>query len=106
MEELCTRCPHISEFIFRNLDNRSLVTCRLVNKQWMGFIDNTKIIWIRMISKYIATENGKLHENWKLIVKKVPLDVIKELAKVSSKHSFINNPLWFLSCDNMDTFRD
>ena len=92
MEELCARCPHISVFIFKNLDNRSLVTCRLVNKQWMSFIDDTKTIWIRMICKCIATENSNTvnqHEGeWTKVFKKTPVRIIKEMAISICKNNF------------------
>ena len=92
MEEICLRFPTVSILIFRNLDNRSLVTCRLVNKQWMGFIDNTKTIWIRMIYKCIATENSNVvnqHEDeWTKVFKKTPVRIIKEMAISVCKNNF------------------
>ena len=117
MEEICLRFPTVSILIFRNLDNRSLVTCRLVNKQWMGFIDNTKTIWIRMIYKCIATENGNIvnqhEEEWTKVFRKTPVRIIKEMAISVCKYQFHvpfnftkSSPLHIaVLTENLDIFR-
>ena len=95
MEEICLRFPTVSILIFKNLDNRSLVACRLVNKQWMSFIDNTKTIWIRMIYKCIAIEKNNIvnqhEEEWTKVFKKTPVRIIKEMAISVCKNNF-NTP--------------
>ena len=42
MEEVLWRFPHIGEQIFKNLSNKNLVKCKLVNKSWYHFINNQK----------------------------------------------------------------
>ena len=49
MEDIFLRFDHISNKIFNNLDNQSLVTCRLVNKTWLSYLQDSKILWIRII---------------------------------------------------------
>ena len=52
IEEIFTRFPDLSECIFIRLDDRSLASCREVNKTWKGFVDIQRIYWIRKIMKY------------------------------------------------------
>ena len=52
IEEIFARFPHLSEAIFVRLDDRSLASCREVNKTWQEFVDSQRIYWIRKILKY------------------------------------------------------
>ena len=70
------RFSHIADKIFDNLDNDSLVTCRLVNKTWFSFIEDSKLLWLRIIKT--CTGNQVF---WKVIVEKAPTDILKELSK-------------------------
>merc|ERR1719273_1794990 len=54
MEEFFLRFPHICLMIFDTLDNQTLVKCRLVSKKWKSCIDGEKIVWLRMIQKFIG----------------------------------------------------
>jgi len=53
--ETCLKIPHVREIIFTNLDNRSLLSCRLVNINLKIFVDTDKILWTRIIEAYAAS---------------------------------------------------
>ena len=57
MEDLFLRFDHISNKIFNNLDNQSLVTCRLVNKTWLSYLEDSKLLWIRIIQKCTGNQS-------------------------------------------------
>ena len=42
MEEVIARFPHLAEYIFNSLSNKTLADCRKVNKAWKGFIDSER----------------------------------------------------------------
>ena len=42
MEEVIARFPHLAEYIFDSLSNKTLADCRKVNKAWKGFIDSER----------------------------------------------------------------
>lgn len=42
MEEVIARFPHLAEYIFNSLSNKTLADCREVNKAWKGFIDSER----------------------------------------------------------------
>merc|ERR1711997_951645 len=77
MENLCLKFPYLCSIIFANLDNKSLVQCRLVNKSWKKLIDNEKILWKRILKKYITNLTSKC---WYEILVKIPVDIIREIA--------------------------
>ena len=79
IEEIFARFPHLSEAIFVRLDDRSLASCREVNKTWQEFVDCQRIYWIRKILKY-ANPQSKFHEEWKTVVEKTPIRFLKRFA--------------------------
>ena len=56
MEEVIARFPHLAEYIFNSLSNKTLADCRKVNKAWKGFIDS-KRFYKKFYKKRI--EDGK-----------------------------------------------
>ena len=58
MEELNSRFEHISEQIFDQLDNKSLVNCMEVSSNWYHFLEDRKFINIRIILKIALTIKG------------------------------------------------
>ena len=49
MDNLILRFPHVVEQIFEQLDDKSLVKCREVEKSWKKFIDERNYPWIRIV---------------------------------------------------------
>ena len=60
MDELFIRFPHIGQEIFNELDNKDLAKCRAISQSWRKFIDEEKISWNRILSKY-SLRNGQSH---------------------------------------------
>ena len=60
LESISLRCPHVFEMIFGKLDDQTLVSCRLVSRTLYNLIDKSKIIWTRMIHKYIGKPQFEL----------------------------------------------
>ena len=57
MEEQFARFPYISEKIFDQLDNPNLVKCRKISKSWCNYLDNQKILHIRIIKQSIKSSD-------------------------------------------------
>ena len=51
---------HIAEQIFKQLDNKSLTSCREVSKSWQDCIDDRNLSWIRInnLPSLPPLENG------------------------------------------------
>ena len=54
MEEMLIRFPQIGEKIFNYLDEKSLQSCKRVNKTWKNFIEDSsqKLLCVRSIKNY------------------------------------------------------
>ena len=79
LETISVRFPHLSEAIFGELDIPSLASCREWNQTWKRNIDNSKILYIKIVrSKTIKADSFKLE--WKEILVKIPLEILKILA--------------------------
>ena len=61
MENILCTFPHIFQQILDKLDLKSLADCRLVEKSWLYFVDNSKSNWIRMI-KELTEDHGRISE--------------------------------------------
>ena len=79
IEEIFARFPKLSECIFTRLDDRSLASCREVNKTWQEYVDIQRVYWIRKISRY-ANPQSKFHREWKMILDKSPIKFLKQSA--------------------------
>ena len=84
MEEIVIRFPMIAQQILEQLDNQNLTKCRTVNKMLCSSIDENRLIWTRMIKNYIKV-NGKFRKSWKLVMKKVPVKCLEDLALTTQK---------------------
>ena len=94
IEEIFARFPDLSECIFIRLDDRSLASCREVNKTWKGFVDIQRIYWIRKILRY-ANPQSKFHGEWKMILDKTPIEFLKRFAAFVWKNPEIEScPLY------------
>ena len=83
MEDVIQRFPNISQQIFENLDNESLVLCREVCKAWKNCIDSEKFYWIRIIKKYLQYSEEK---SLRILFRNNNLDIVKNLAKKTIEH--------------------
>ena len=78
METLFLRFPHLSEAIFDQLENKSLVNCKCINNLWWGYIGSLKLMKIRIIEKSLEAMNVN-QMSWKRILKKANMEILEEL---------------------------
>ena len=69
MEDLLLRFPHISEEIFGNLNDKSLVECREVCKSWCNSVDD-KQCWVRLIRNYTRLCHKDFQKSWRKVLRK------------------------------------
>ena len=91
IEEIFERFPTLSEGIFGRLDDQSLASCRKVSKAWKEYVDIQRIYWIRKIMKYATNPlrwswyynipQNRFHGEWKIILDKTPIEVLKKFAR-------------------------
>lgn len=84
MEEMVLRFPVIAQQIFEELDNQDLIKFREVDMTFCSSIDQNRLIWTRMIKKYIK-DNNKFRKSWKLVMEKVPVKTLEDLALTTKK---------------------
>ena len=84
MEEIVLRFPVIAQQIFEQLDNQDLIKFREVDKSFCSSIDQNRLIWTRMIKKYIK-DNNKFRKSWKLVMEKVTVKTLEDLALTTTK---------------------
>lgn len=79
MEDLLLRFPHISEEIFGNLNDKSLVECRQVCQSWCNSVDD-KQCWVRLIRNYTQLCHKDFQKSWRKVLGKAQLQTIRELG--------------------------
>ena len=79
MDEILLIFPVLAQDIFKHLDDKNLVKCRKVNKNWKTFLDNDSLLWRRKIQKYVLDE-VEFSKDWELVTRKVPVKILKPLA--------------------------
>ena len=79
MESILLRFPVIGQEIFKQVDNPNLTKCKEVCHSWGYFLNNDRLVWLRIIQKY---EKNKLEykEDWKKVTTKVTCETLKSLA--------------------------
>ena len=99
MNEAIHRFPTIATDILKKLDNRSLANSRGVSKLWCHFIDDQKTPWLRRIRVHIKSNNQFL-EDWKTVINKAPVQIVKELANATEKiFTLKDTQLWTVTSD-------
>ena len=84
MENIFEKFPNLGGNILHCLDNKSLAHFKKVRRRWMNFTDQQKTFWIRLIEKHIG-KNETFTDDWKKVVFKTPVQVVKELAVAVKK---------------------
>ncbi len=79
MEDLCERIPLIRNLIFKNVDNQSLINCKMSSKRLNQLLDQDKNNWIRIIQKY-GSKFKDFKESWQKVIHKTQTDIIKQLS--------------------------
>ena len=54
METFFSKFSHLTEKVFYQLDDKSLVNCRKVAKSWQNYLENQKLFQIQKIKASIS----------------------------------------------------
>ena len=84
MEVVCNRFPMIAKNILNKLDNRTLISCKESNRELNTFLENEKLIWLRIVGLYKSNFIGH-EESWMQTIEKNSVDNIKQLALATRK---------------------
>ena len=82
IEEIFWRFPHLGQNILEELDNKSLVNCREVNKWWQDFADGQRTSYIRNITKCFSLSKMPLQKK----LQRESLEMLKELSRFASRY--------------------
>ena len=85
----------MAEAIFANLNNKNLVRCKEVSRDWNDFLGNQKFLLIRKIQKTLETRR-KFGKPWKSIVKDANIETLISLEAAASQF-FANTMNFFLA---------
>ena len=79
MEEVCQRFPLIAQKILNHVDIETLINFKEAGRTNAAFLEEERFYWIRKIHRYNGLF-GEFQEVWKKIVRRTPVEVIKEVA--------------------------
>ena len=79
MEELCYRFPLMAQKIMNNVNDQTLINFKEAGRKNADFFGKERFYWIRIIQRYNCLI-GDLHEVWKQVVRKTPVEITRELA--------------------------
>ena len=76
MEEALLRFSHIGDQILKHLNNEDYINCREISETFKSFIDNQKLLSVRIIERYINST-----DEWQTFLKKSRKGEIFEVAQ-------------------------
>ena len=79
MESLSQRFPLMAQKIMNHVDDKTLINFKETGRNNADFLGKERFYWIRIIQRYNCLI-GELQEVWKKVVRKTPIEIIKELA--------------------------
>jgi hypothetical protein len=80
MEYICRRFPVLGEMIYERVDYQTLTKCQEADRKTCEFLKNGRFLWVQIIRKNITPLN-QYREEWKIIIKKTPVHMIRPIAK-------------------------
>ena len=84
MEEMCQRFPLVAQKILNHIDNGALVNFKAAGRNNAEFLRKERFYWLRIIKRYNFLI-GELQEIWNKVVRKSPVEIIRELAIAVNK---------------------
>ena len=79
MENSFQRFTHLPEKIFEHLDYVSIVKCREVKKSWQEYLDQGKVLHIKIIRLTVGKFHGVV-ESWEAAFKMLNTENTRELG--------------------------
>ena len=101
---MITRFPHVVTDIFKELDDKTMTTCRNVSRLCCDYIDSEKFLWVRMIQRY--RKNLEIsYPHWNKVLTNTTFEIVKEFSVVTqqffkddvSRNDFQWSPLQIVS---------
>ena len=93
IEIMIARFPHVATDIFKELDNKTLTTCRNLSRLCCDYLDSEKILSIRMIQSF-RNNIGISCPHWNKVLKNTPVQLLKELAVSTQPYAYYMGILW------------
>ena len=88
IDVMIARFPHVAAGIFKELDIKTLTTCRNVSRPCCDYLDGEKFQYVRMIQSYKAFERMEVaYPHWRKVMKNTPVELVKEIS-VSTQQFF------------------
>ena len=85
MESIFLKIPDLGEKILKELDNQSLVQSKEVQRSWNNFINEEKVLWIRIIQKCIS-DVDIYSIAWRKVLTKAPIEFVIHVALATQKY--------------------
>ena len=79
MEVLYQRFPLVAQKVMNHVDDETLVNFKEAGRNNAEFLGKERFYWLRIIQRYNCLI-VELQEVWKKVVRKTPVEIIKELA--------------------------
>ena len=86
IDGIILRFPNVAQDIFKELNDKTLTTCRKASRLWRDHLDNQKFCWVRMIQRYHKNMKNAYHQ-WEKVLKNTPVEIVKEIS-VSTQQYF------------------
>ena len=93
---MIARFPHLVTNIFKELDDKTLTTCRNVSRLCCDYLDSEKLLWVRMIQSF-RNFTGTLSPRWNKVLKNTSAELVKELS-ISTQQFFKETRTDFCRC--------
>ena len=79
MDELCQRFPLMVQKIMNHVDNETLINFKEAGRNNATFLEKERFYWIRIIKKNNSL-TGNFEGDWRKVVIRTPVGMVKELA--------------------------
>ena len=89
IDVMIRRFPHVVTDIFKELDDKTLTTCRSVSRLCCDYLDSEKFLWFRRYRKNM----GISYPHWNKVLKNTPVELVKEFS-VATQQFFKDDEDW------------
>ena len=97
LEDFFVKFPHLTEKIFDHLENTSLAECRKVSGSWQSYLDEQKILQVRIIQSIVG-KHQKINESWVKILSLSNTKMIFGL-RIMVEKTYTNDAFVFVKAD-------
>ena len=94
MEDLFKRVPLLRKSISEELDDLSMVNFKDASQEITKSLKNESFYWIRVLRAYNCFQDFQsFKDSWARVVKKTPVEFVKEICKLVIENAQNNNPV-------------